>query len=437
MCKNKEKPAPIPAPILYICLTNQMANITFNLKEPNKKGRSLIFIVLRTGNQKIKLSTSEKVDTSMWNAKKQRAKTSRGFPELTELNSILDMYESEFREELYKLRKEQLNPSKEVLKDLLQTILRGQGEEGAKSPELIPFAQHLIASTSRKANTIKNYKQAVTKLLEFQKVKRRQISYDMINMDFYNEFLNYMNQKGYSTNTTGTIIKNIKVFMNEAFDRGYHTNRDYLNRKFKVIEEVTDSIYLNEEELKRIYDQDLSKYNDLERARDLFIVGAYTGLRFSDLSRLSNKNFESEGRLLRVRAQKTNDDVIIPVHPFVRAIFDKYDGEFPTQITNQKLNAFIKEVAMISRIDSNETVRITKGGKSVESSVPKYELVTAHTARRSFATNLYLQDVPSITIMKITGHKTEKAFLKYIRISKEENAKKLLEHGFFRQHSDP
>jgi integrase len=409
-----------------------MANITFNLKEPKKNGRSLIFIVLRIGNQKIKLSTGEKVDTGMWNPKKQRAKTSRGFPELTELNSILDMYESSFREELYQLKKEQLYPSKDVLKDLLQTILRGKEEEEIhRRPDLISFAQYLISSTSRKANTIKNYKQAVVKMLDFQKAKRRKLSYDVINMDFYNEFMRYMNKKGYSTNTTGTIIKNIKVFMNEAYDRGYHTNRDYLSRKFKVIEEVTDSIYLNEQEIKEMYELDLSRYEHLDRARDLFIVGAYTGLRFSDLSRLSDKNFESQGKLLRVRTQKTNEDVVIPVHPFVRTIFDKYLGEFPTQITNQKFNAFIKEVAMITKIDSLETVRITKGGENVESSVPKYNLVTAHTARRSFATNLYLQDVPSITIMKVTGHKTEKAFLKYIRISKEENAKRLLGHKFF------
>jgi integrase len=76
----------------------------------------------------------------------------------------------------------------------------------------------------------------------------------------------------------------------------------------------------------------------------------------------------------------------------------------------------------------------TKGGEVKKDIFKKYELITSHVARRSFATNLYLVDVPSITIMKITGHKTEKSFLRYIRITQEENANKLLNHPFFNNH---
>jgi integrase len=74
---------------------------------------------------------------------------------------------------------------------------------------------------------------------------------------------------------------------------------------------------------------------------------------------------------------------------------------------------------------------MTRGGKNVQETFLKYELVSTHTARRSFATNLYLADIPSITIMKMTGHKTEKAFLRYIRLTQEQNANKLLHHPFF------
>ena len=61
----------------------------------------------------------------------------------------------------------------------------------------------------------------------------------------------------------------------------------------------------------------------------------------------------------------------------------------------------------------------------------KYELVSTHTARRSGATNMYIAVIPTLAIMKITGHKTEKAFLKYIKISEEENAEMLAKHCFF------
>jgi len=79
----------------------------------------------------------------------------------------------------------------------------------------------------------------------------------------------------------------------------------------------------------------------------------------------------------------------------------------------------------------SKTIRKTKGGLRVDRKYKKHELITVHTARRSFATNMYMADVPTISIMKITGHRTEKSFLKYIRISQEDNANKLMNHPFF------
>jgi len=75
-----------------------------------------------------------------------------------------------------------------------------------------------------------------------------------------------------------------------------------------------------------------------------------------------------------------------------------------------------------------EMKSITKGGKRITEAHPKWELVTSHTARRSFATNLYKSGFPSISIMGITGHRTEKAFLKYIKVTPEEHAMLLQKH---------
>lgn len=74
---------------------------------------------------------------------------------------------------------------------------------------------------------------------------------------------------------------------------------------------------------------------------------------------------------------------------------------------------------------------MTKGGKSQREVLKKHDLITAHSAKRSFATNAYLQNVPTIFKMKIIGHRTEKSFLKYIKISQEDNANKLVNHPFF------
>ena len=86
----------------------------------------------------------------------------------------------------------------------------------------------------------------------------------------------------------------------------------------------------------------------------------------------------------------------------------------------------------------NDLVEVvkTKGGLRISETKPKFQLITTHVARRSFATNLYLAGIPSISIMKITGHRTERSFLKYIKISQEENAQKLMEHPYFQPKSN-
>ena len=95
------------------------------------------------------------------------------------------------------------------------------------------------------------------------------------------------------------------------------------------------------------------------------------------------------------------------------------------------MNDFLKEISKLAELFSPIKTSITRGGKTDYEVNKKFELVSTHTARRSFATNAFLMDVPPLSIMKFTGHRTEKSFMKYIRISQEENANKLLNHPFF------
>ena len=95
------------------------------------------------------------------------------------------------------------------------------------------------------------------------------------------------------------------------------------------------------------------------------------------------------------------------------------------------MNKYVKELGEIAGIDETLRIATTRGGKTENENFSKFDLITTHTARRSFATNAYLMDIPSISIMKITGHTTERSFMKYIRISQEDNANKLVNHPFF------
>jgi integrase len=243
--------------------------------------------------------------------------------------------------------------------------------------------------------------------------------------------MKYCLDKKYSPNTIGSYIKNIKVFMNEAVDKKLTTNTEYKSRRFKKVSEEAENIYLTQAELTKIYEKDFSKKKNLDRIRDMFIIGCYTGLRYSDLFTISNDNLIDKGTKLRIKTEKTGELVIIPLHNYIKTIIKKHGGIPQYKTSNQSMNESLKVIAEQAGIKDNVLITATKGSTVEKICYKKYDLVSVHTARRSFATNAYLNDIPTISIMKITGHKTEKSFLKYIKISQEDNANKLTNHSFF------
>lgn len=195
---------------------------------------------------------------------------------------------------------------------------------------------------------------------------------------------------------------------------------------FKNVSEESQSIALNDSELDMLARFDFSRSARLDRTRDLFLVGCYTGLRFSDFTRIREENIS--GGMLTMQQQKTNEFVTIPLHPVFLRIWEKYSGNLPGNISNQKFNDNLKDVCREAGLTEHVIKSITKGGKKLTTVYEKWQLVSSHTARRSFATNLYKSGFPSLSIMQITGHKTESSFLKYIKVTKEEHAKMLMAH---------
>ena len=125
--------------------------------------------------------------------------------------------------------------------------------------------------------------------------------------------------------------------------------------------------------------------------------------------------------------------VEIPLHWMIKKILKKYPDRLPKAISDQKMNDYLKDIAEEAELNDPVIKVQTKGGVRVETKYEKWQLVTVHTARRSFASNMYLAGIPAISIMKITGHRSEKSFLKYIKISPEQNADLIESHPFFHQ----
>ncbi|UPT67165.1 MAG: site-specific integrase [Sphingobacteriales bacterium JAD_PAG50586_3] len=373
----------------------------------------------------------------------QRAKETRQFPEYPEFNARLDNIETIAKNVFRQYMNDHDNGLLTVEKytRLLNAKLRDIKPEQPLT--LYKFIENFIEESKHRHNsktgksiaksTICVYERTLRILREFEgEYYGRRIDFDTIDIEFYNDYVQYLTKvKKLAKNTIGNFVKTLKTFLNDAFERGYTTNTNFKNKRFLVIHEESFSIYLNTDELDILYKLRLSARPYLERARDLFIVGCWTGLRFSDFSNIGPENIQ--GEMFRIKTQKTGQDVVIPIHPTVKEIMKKYEGIYPNSlppsISNAKMNKYLKIICeMIREFDKPIKTSITRAGFKEIDLKRMYELVVTHTARRSFATNLYKQKLPSLTIMAITGHKTEKAFMRYIKTSPSENAEILKKH---------
>ncbi|MBL7894497.1 MAG: site-specific integrase [Bacteroidia bacterium] len=405
-----------------------MATVRFYLKNKKSETATPIMLCFFYDKKRIRVSTKEKIVPRNWNDNEQKARRSEeGYEELNlNLQKKAEDYQKAYR--MLKSIGAKVNP--DSIQRQIDTINNVVNKD---NKTLMGFIDEFIKGSVYRVThgTIKSYKTTQSVLQRFQAHRNKRIDFDDIDMNFYDELKVYQAKNlKYSGNTTGKTIKNLKVFMNEATERGLNNNIAYLKKGFKVFKEEIDHIYLTEEELDRIYKLDLSKDEKLEEIKNLFIVGAWTGLRFSDFSQIKKENIKDG--LISLRQKKTDDPVSIPIHPVIEEIMQKYKGKYsnalPPSVANQTMNDALKIIGERVGLDELVFIRKTIAGKKVELSYKKYEVITTHTARRSFATNLYLQGFPAISIMKITGHRTEKAFMTYIKLAPHENAQKLRAH---------
>ena len=419
-----------------------MAKINCYLRDRNATTATPIVLFVHYKNIRYKCPTNESIEPKFWDFTKQEVKPTRTFPTHPEFNvrlrTIKTIAEDLLRQ--YQNDNEQHCPTPEQFKELLKNKLDPTPKPEIKELNLLSFCEEYLKECETRLNektgkpisktTIRVYKQAFRELKKFKDkhYKNRKFDFEQIDYFFYTQFQKYLiAEQNYSTNTVGKHTKTLKSFFLEAQARGLMPN--FVPRKFKSISEQTDAVYLDTGELNVLYNLDLSDNTRLEKIRDLFLVGCWTGLRFSDFTRIEAENVSKE--FIEIQTQKTGETVVIPIHDHVRAIMKRYEGKttnsLPLPISNQKMNDYLKELGELADFTDTQSQTYTKGGKRITTNYLKFELITTHTARRSFATNQYLAGFPSISIMKLTGHRTEKAFMKYIKVTPKEHAQKLLE----------
>lgn len=279
-----------------------------------------------------------------------------------------------------------------------------------------------------KKTAIVSYQKCLNSFYEFEKEQKHKFTFDEIDKKFYDLYVADMLQKGKMQNTIGERIKNLKALMHRSYDEGLHSNLAF--QSFVKPEEEVDNIYLTEAELEQLFQYEFSGSSQmLEKYRDLFLVGCYTGLRWEDYKSIRKEDFDTSPKgnpVLVIRTAKTGTKVVIPIlWKHFRDILDKYDYTLP-KVSEQKFNKYIKMACLSAGI--NSPVVITSGKYKRDAPYEKWELVASHTARRSACTNMYYKGIPTIAIMKISGHKKESTFMKYIKVTAQENADYIAEN---------
>ncbi len=370
-----------------------------------------IRIVVSADGKKYRKATGLTIQPALWNqkAKSLRAKCrdAKVYEQLRLIN--LRMEEAE---------KDGLAPDKAI-----EFALEGKVSAGPKKPKRPTFWEYFKEWGERPSPVQRQrrlYPNIVSKLMGTKE------DWEDIDSAYYFRLCRAMDEYGCSINYKGAIISKLKVVMNEGYKQKFHRNEEF--RQFKRMSEVPETIALTTEELDALWTCD--KLTHMEsKARDLFVIGVYAVARWEDYSRITTDNIANG--LLNYEQLKTGRTVILPVSSRLLECLERNGGIAP-ELSQQKFNEAIKRCCRKIGMTDKVHVSKSKGSERVSEKKERWELVSSHTARRTGATMLYLAGVPLKRVMMCTGHQTESSFFRYVRITKEENARKLASLVFFK-----
>ncbi|MFA6150556.1 MAG: site-specific integrase [Chitinophagaceae bacterium] len=413
-------------------------SINFYLRQPKSKGQKAIYATVRYQRQTAILFPGLSIHSKDWISKKGISKP-RDIPENYPIKDKLVEFDRLIRlahKELQDLQPTSI-VSPVVLKKLISSNrllseVKSETEINNNNLLISDFFQKLIDDSTNKLRlnngkiftraTILSYETTMKHFTVFQSCNFKKYRLTDINQDLIDGFARYLNfDLKMSLNASGKYMKTFRTMMNYGRKLKMVSAELMSDCKVTVTNESPDNIYLSRKDI-----DDMLALDDLDTplyyfVRDLFVIACHTGLRFSDIPKVCNTRIENE--IIHMTIKKTKCSSAIPVHPVVREILNRYPEGLPKCPPNQVFNRYLKEIGKkLPQLNGNFEKAVTREGVLETKTHKKYELLCSHTARRSFATNEYLNKTPVMTIMAITGHKSEKTFRAYIKLDSLEHA---------------
>ena len=284
----------------------------------------------------------------------------------------------------------------------------------------------------------------------FEYLDKHPFDWADINQPLIDSIIAYLEDYGYSKSTLQRYLGTFHAFVLYAENQGWHTNvraKSFIKYAPARDDEMKNKIYLTKDEIQALFDMPLEGFD--ETVRDVFLIGCYTGLRYSDLCRITEScigKTESGTPVIRLVQHKTKSPVIIPIlDDNLIVLLKKYDFNVP-KIWDVSINRNIKNTLSrlsltVPSLAKKERTLLTLPERRMEEEARKkgldlfehdaegfpikarWEMVSLHTARRTFITNVYLSGKFSVEfMMKLSGHKKYDTFKKYVRLSLDEYA---------------
>lgn len=405
-----------------------MANAFYRLRKSKSKKPEIIYLGYRFGQDQLIYSTGVKVLPKHWDFTKSRVKNVVEVFNKDDINNFLKELADFVNSTANTYTARKLELTKAGLKQDIDNYL---------SPPMIeevigffPFIEKFIddLETGKRMldgnkiadpKTVQRYKTAKNSLIEFEKHEQIKLMFDNWTEDLWNTYISYLTfVKTFKINNIGFYQKQLKILLKAARKAKLYTVGDWLD-DVKILAENPVDVYLNKKEIALIEEKDLTGNERLDRVRDLFLIGYYTGFRISDWKQVKKSNIkitEAGNQFIEIFPEKGNaTPPSTNLDPVVSRILDKYQDVLPT-ISEQKFNEYIKELCKLVGIKEEVTTRYIIAGRVKVEKFEKHTQISSHTARRSFATNMYLSGVEPYLIMKATGHSSAANFKKYLKL---------------------
>jgi len=386
-----------------------------------------IYCSLSTANKRIKVYTKKRIQPRFWDFKKERANTKIFKRDGVILNEFLN----ELVTEAERLGEQNENNGLATSLQELQELVKPKQAVENTQKDKIDFEHRFNAFIGEhktekgfglRANTVKKYNTFKSLLIEFSKNERLSLELNRIELDTLHKFQSFLNKK--EEMSDGTKAKYIKAF--KTFIKFYQRKgliKHFLVSEVKVTEPEGEIYVLP---LQRLIELQKFKFNDkrLSAVRDQFCFMCWTGQRFSDYVNLKRNSLikDDYGKLVwQLSANKIVHGrvLMVPIIEYAQEILNNYGTEelpIPS-ISNQKFNDALKEMGMEAGIDFSVTTIKFYNGISRTKTVPFYEKLSAHIARKTYITNSLLLGVPERVVREVSDHKDEKSFRRYVKLA--------------------